>query len=89
MNLEDNKARFSLSNEELMDLNTLRGSTSLQDAMQLLDDDEGRNISAGAQNMPQNAQFGFLLLRHIKIRDRRIKVSTAFGIGEQMVFFSF
>ena len=74
MNLEENKAKFSFNEEKKQNLGDTRGSTNIQDAMQLLDKDEGRNVSANAQNMPQDAHFAFILLRHIKIRDRRIKV---------------
>ncbi len=75
MNLEENKAKFSLNEEKKQNLGGIRGSTNIHDAMNLLDTEEGRNISTIAQNMPQDAQFAFILLRHIKIRDRRMKVS--------------
>ena len=51
-----------------------RGSVGFPEAVLLLEEEDGRRVSAQAQNMPQNAYFGFMLLRHVRIRDIRNKV---------------
>lgn len=44
------------------------------DAMKLINNPGGRNLSSKAHSSPKDAYFGFLLLRHLKIRDVRNKV---------------
>ena len=52
-------------------------NTSLVDvagALSLISNKGGRRISASADGAPKDAYMGFLLLRHLRIRDLRAKV---------------
>ena len=74
MDLNESHTRFSLeehNNEGAHD----RGSVRLSSALQLLQEDTGRSISAQANSTPQDSFFSFLLLRHLHIRDLRSKVN--------------
>ena len=44
------------------------------DAMKLINNPGGRRVSSKAHSSAKDAYFGFLLLRHLKIRDMRNKV---------------
>ena len=44
-------------------------------AMKLINNVGGRKVSAKAQEAPNDAYLAFLMLRHLKIRDKREKVS--------------
>ena len=46
------------------------------EAVKLLGNEQGRKISSKASDVPKDGYFAFLLLRHIKIRDTRIKVRS-------------
>ena len=73
MDLSESHTKFSLeehSSEGAHD----RGSVRLSSALQLLQEDTGRSISAQANSTPQDSFFSFLLLRHLRIRDLRSKV---------------
>ena len=43
-------------------------------AMKVIKNEEGRKVSSKAESVPKDAYFAFLLLRHLRIRDMRIKV---------------
>ena len=74
MNIEQSSNKFTLHDDKKPDLNDTRGKAVLPQAMQLLGEEDGRKISLKAQNTPQDAYFAFILLRHLRIRDIRIKV---------------
>ncbi len=76
MNMEDSKSKFAFNDYQTFELKDVRGATNIQDAIHLLDHEEGRGISADAQDVPQNVQFAYLLLRHLKIRERKMRVSN-------------
>ena len=46
-------------------------------AMKVINNEGGRKVSSKAEAVPKDAYFAFLLLRHLRIRDMRIKVSRA------------
>ena len=46
----------------------------IPEAMKLIQNQEGRKVSAQAHSVPKDAYFAFLLLRHLRIRDERMKV---------------
>jgi hypothetical protein len=46
------------------------------EAMKLIHNDSGRRVSSKANSAPKDAYFSFLLMRHLRIRDLRNKVSV-------------
>ena len=46
------------------------------EAMKLIHNDNGRRVSSKANSAPKDAYFSFLLMRHLRIRDLRNKVSV-------------
>ena len=48
-------------------------------ALSLISSKGGRRISASADEAPKDAYMGYLLLRHLRIRDMRSKVSWLVG----------
>ena len=76
MNVEELTAKFTLDDQEKSKLSDKRGSLEMDEALQLLDQDEGRRISTNAEKLPRrDLLFSYILLRHLRIRDIRYKVS--------------
>ena len=48
------------------------------EAMKLIHNDSGRRVSSKANSAPKDAYFSFLLMRHLRIRDLRNKVSVMY-----------
>ena len=92
MNIEQSSNKFTLHDDKKPDLNDTRGKAVLPQAMQLLGEEDGRKISLKAQNTPQDAYFAFILLRHLRIRDIRIKVIDyyyAYTLPVQSIYYQF
>ena len=73
--MEQSAGRFTFEEKPAEESSKNRGSVDFPDATRLLEVEEGRRISSQAQNMPQDAYFSYLLLRHLRIRDLKHKVS--------------
>ena len=78
--MEHSAGRFTFEEKPTEDSSKNRGSVDFPEATRLLELEGGRRISSQAQNMPQDAYFSFLLLRHLRIRDLRHKVSQNNGL---------
>ena len=89
MNIEQSSNKFTLHDDKKPDLNDTRGKAVLPQAMQLLGEEDGRKISLKAQNTPQDAYFAFILLRHLRIRDIRIKVIDYYSLPVQSIYYQF
>ena len=57
------------------------------EAMKLIHNDSGRRVSSQANSAPKDAYFSFLLMRHLRIRDLRNKVSVM--RTENLIFIEF
>lgn len=53
------------------------------EAMTLIHNEDGRAVSSSAHSAPRDAYFSFLLLRHLRIREMRIKVRRKMVVGLQ------
>lgn len=73
-NMEQSTGKFAFEEKLTEDPSKHRGSVDFPEATRLLELEGGRRISSKAQNMPQDAYFSFLLLRHLRIRDLQHKV---------------
>lgn len=59
--------------------NNNKGSEfEVSEAMKLIHNSGGRNVSSKAHSAPKDAYFSFLLLRHLRIRDLRSKVHCTY-----------
>ena len=56
---------------------TVTSMVDVAGALSLISNKGGRRISASADEAPKDAYMGFLLLRHLRIRDLRTKVSRS------------
>ena len=74
MNKEEKSTKFSLSDKREDTLGMNRGNVDLNDALKLLDEEDGHKISAKAESLPRDYLFAYILLRHLKIRDAKYKV---------------
>jgi len=54
---------------------TLASMVDVAGALSLISNKSGRRISASADEAPKDSYMGYLLLRHLRIRDLRAKVS--------------
>lgn len=78
MNLGDKSKLFSLDDEQQEEdqAEDNRGGVVITEAVKLLDETEGRNISKGGNSLPRDFLFAYILLRHLRIRDIRYKVQA-------------
>ena len=80
MNKEEKTNKFSFHEQRKDNLSENRGSVGMDEALKLLDEEEGHKISAKASSLPRDSLFAYILLRHMRIRDTKYKVR---GEGEE------
>ncbi|XP_019855372.1 PREDICTED: uncharacterized protein LOC100639594 [Amphimedon queenslandica] len=73
MNKEEKSTKFTLSDKRKDNLGMNRGNVDLNDALKLLDEEDGHKISAKAESLPRDYLFAYILLRHLRIRDTKYK----------------
>ena len=66
-----------MSDEGVMEGGPSNQHIGVPAAMKVINNEGGRKVSSKAEAVPKDAYFAFLLLRHLQIRDMRIKVSRA------------
>ena len=74
MNKEEKTNKFSFHEQHKDNLSENRGSVGMDEALKLLDEEEGHKISAKASSLPRDSLFAYILLRHMRIRDTKYKV---------------
>ena len=74
MNKEEKTNKFSFHEQRKDNLSENRGSVGMDEALKLLDEEEGHKISAKASSLPRDSLFAYILLRHMRIRDTKYKV---------------
>jgi hypothetical protein len=72
-NIDEAPTKFAFDDQKKSNLSETRGSIGINEAMSMLDEDEGRKISTNADTLPRDPLFSYILLRHLQIRDARYK----------------